>query len=235
MSVYVPPEIQETVFSYLMYSSGKGSEFNLQILESWDNINLKPVDRALDTLSQDNNHRELVKLFLAIDAEISNLHFHKKEMLNKARIWAVGYYNLSLSGLNFMNRIRSFHQHFITCVITRDDNRLFGYLLLKEELYKSEVQNLLNVSKYSDLNLFPADLISYKDQPLHHYINADNVFHATLGDAKLLEQTSDKINKIFQVNSFLTMNPVITKSLPCVWINSYILTCTYWDWNKCYL
>ena len=99
MSVFIPPEIQGMVFSYLMYSSGKGSEFNLQILESWFKINLKRVDRALDTLSQNNYHRELVKLFLAIDdlphlpeesihkfhREISDLHFRKKEMLNKAR------------------------------------------------------------------------------------------------------------------------------------------------------
>ena len=81
----------------------------------------------------------------------------------------------------------------MTCLITRDDNRPFGYLLLKEEQYKSEVQNLLNVSKYSDLNLFPAGLISYKDHPLHRYINEHNVLHATLGEAKLLEQEPDKI------------------------------------------
>ena len=49
MSVYVQPEIQEIVFSYLMYSSGKGLEFKMQILKSWFKINLKRVDRALDT------------------------------------------------------------------------------------------------------------------------------------------------------------------------------------------
>ena len=89
MSVYVPPEIQVLIFSYLIYSSGKGSEFKMQILESWFKINLKRVDRALATLSQDNYHRELVKLLLAIDdlphltvdmrlmfhREIINLHF----------------------------------------------------------------------------------------------------------------------------------------------------------------
>ena len=63
MSVYVPPEIQEIVFSYLMYSSGKGLEFKMQILKSWFKINLKRVDRALDTLSQVNYYRELVRLF----------------------------------------------------------------------------------------------------------------------------------------------------------------------------
>ena len=52
MSVYEPPEIQEMVFFNLMYSSGKGSEFKMQNLESWSKINLKRVDRALDTLSQ---------------------------------------------------------------------------------------------------------------------------------------------------------------------------------------
>ena len=118
-----------------------------------------------------------------------------------------------------MNRILCFHRHFMTCVITRDDNRLFGYLLLKEELYKSEVQDLLSVPKYSDLNLFPADLISYKDQPLKTYINEDNVFHATLGDAKLLEQEPDQIilrtpTKFSKYLFLLTMNPVITRSLP---------------------
>ena len=97
MSVYVPPEIQEIVFSYLMYSSGKGLEFKMQILKSWFKINLKRVDRALDTLSQVNYYRELVKLFLDIDdlphltddmrltREIVDLHFRKKEKLNKAR------------------------------------------------------------------------------------------------------------------------------------------------------
>ena len=63
MSVYVPPEIQEMVFSYLMYSSGKGSEFKMQNQETWFKINLKSVDSVLDTLSQGNYHRELVKLF----------------------------------------------------------------------------------------------------------------------------------------------------------------------------
>ena len=129
MSVYVPPEIQEMVFSYLMYSSGKGLEFKMQILKSWFKINLKRVDRALDTLSQVNYHRELVKLFLDIDdlphltdddmrltfhREILDLHFRKKENLNKARTWVVGYYNISRSAVNFMNQILSFHGHFMT-------------------------------------------------------------------------------------------------------------------------
>ena len=135
MSVYVPSEIQEMVFSYLMYSSGKGSEFKMQILESWSKINVKRVDRALDTFSQVNYHRELVKLFLAIDdlphlTDDMRLTFHreiiKKEKLNKARKWAVGCYNLPLSGLNVMNRMLSFHRHFMTCVVARDDNALFG-------------------------------------------------------------------------------------------------------------
>ena len=201
MAVYVPPEIQEIVFSYLMYSSGKGLEFKMQILKSWFKINLKRVDRALDTLSQVNYHRELVKLFLDIDdlphltdddmrlmfhREILDLHFHKKEKLNKARRWTVGYYNVTQSAVNFMNQILSFHGHFMTCVIN-EYNALFGYLLLKEELHKFEVQDLLSVSKYSDLNLFPAGLISYKDHPLHQYISEGNVFHVTLGDEKLVK------------------------------------------------
>ena len=105
----------------------------------------------------------------------------------------IGYYNLPLSGLNFLNRILSFHRHFMTSVIARDYNALFGYLLLKKELYKSEVQDLCSVSKYSDLNLFPAGLISYKDHPIYQYINEENRIHSTLGDAKLLEQEPDKI------------------------------------------
>ena len=176
MSVYVPPEIQEIVFSYLMYSSGKGFEFKMQILNSWFKINLKRVDRALDTLSQVNYHREMVKLFLDIDdlphltddmrltfhKEIVDLHFRKKEKLNKARTWVVGYYNITRSAVNFMNQILSFLGHFMTCVVN-DDNALFGYLLLKEELHKTNFQDLLSVSKYSDLNLFPASFNCYKN------------------------------------------------------------------------
>ena len=130
---------------------------------------------------------------LTFNRELISLHFRKKEQLNKGRRWAAGNYNLPLPGLNFMNRILSFHRHFVACVITRDDNRLFGYLLLKEELYKSEVQDFLSVSKYSDMSLFPAGLISYKDHPLHQYISEANVFHVTLGDAKLLEKEPYKI------------------------------------------
>lgn len=200
MSVYVPPEIQEIVFSYLMYSSGKGLEFKMQILKSWFKINLKRVDRALDTLSQVNYYRELVKLFLDIDdlphltdddmrltfhREIVDLHFRKKEKLNKARTWVVGYYNITRSAVNFMNQILSFHGHFMTCVVN-DDNALFGYLLLKEELHKTEVQDLLSVSKYSDLNLFPASFNCYKDH--HQYIREERGIHVTLGDEKLVEQ-----------------------------------------------
>ena len=92
----------------------------------------------------------------------------------------------------------------MTCVVN-DNNALFGYLLLKEELNKSEVQDLLSVSKYSDLNLFPAGLISYKDHPLHQYICEGNVFHATLGDEKLVEQEPDNI--ILKTPS-LVFNPV---------------------------
>ena len=167
---------------------------------------MKRVDRALDILSQVNYHKELVKLFLDIDdlprltdvmrltfhREIINLHFHKKEKLNKARKWAVGYYNLTRSGLNFMNQLLSFHRHFMTCVVN-DDNALFGYLLLKEEPNKSEVQDLLSVSNYSDLNLFLAGFISYKDHTVYEYISGENAIHATLGDEKLVEQEPDAI------------------------------------------
>ena len=67
----------------------------------------------------------------------------------------------------------------MTCMVN-DNNALFGYLLLKEERSKSEVQDLLSVSKYSDLNLFPAGFNSYKDH--HQYIRGENGIHATLGD-----------------------------------------------------
>ena len=87
-----------------------------------------------------------------------------------------------------MNQILSFHGHFMTCLVN-DDNALFGYLLLKEELHKTEVQGLLSVSKYSDLNLFPASFNCYKDH--HQYIRKERGIHVTLGDEKLVEQEPD--------------------------------------------
>ena len=89
-----------------------------------------------------------------------------------------------------MNQVLSFHGLFMTCVIN-DDNALFGYLPLKEELHKAEVQDLLSVSKYSDLNLFPAGFNCYKDH--HQYIRGENGIHATLGDEKLVKQEPDNI------------------------------------------
>ena len=66
-NVYIPPEIQENVFSYLMHSSAKGLAFKWQIQESWFKVSLQRLQRALATNSRETYHRELVRLFQDID------------------------------------------------------------------------------------------------------------------------------------------------------------------------
>ena len=102
-NVYIPPEIQENVFSYLMHSSAKGLAFKWQIQESWFKVSFQRLQRALATNSRETYHRVLVQLFQDIDQlpnltdetrikfhkEITGLHFAYMFDLNSSRLWRI--------------------------------------------------------------------------------------------------------------------------------------------------
>ena len=102
-NVYIPPEIQENVFSYLMHSSAKGLAFKWQIQDSWFKVNFERLQRALETKSRETYHRELVRLFVDLDQlpnlndetrikfhkEIAGLHFAHLFDLNSSHLWRI--------------------------------------------------------------------------------------------------------------------------------------------------
>ena len=81
-NVYIPPEIQENVFSCLMHSSAKGLAFMWQIQESWFKVSFQRLQRALATNSRETYHRELVQLFQDID-QLPNLTDDKRIIFHK--------------------------------------------------------------------------------------------------------------------------------------------------------
>ena len=81
-NVYIPPEIQENVFSYLMHSFAKGLAFKWQIQESWFKVSFQRLQRALVTNSRETYHRELVRLFQDID-QLPNLTDERRIKFHK--------------------------------------------------------------------------------------------------------------------------------------------------------
>ena len=159
-NVYIPPEIQENVFSYLMHSSAKGLAFKWQIQESWFKVSLQRLQRALATNSRETYHRELVRLFQDIDQlpnlidetrikfhkEITGLHFAYMFYLNSSRLWRVKWSFFSQHASDQLLR-DNLKEHFMTGYIS-EGGTYFGYLLLNREMREYEVMHLLG-SPYS--------------------------------------------------------------------------------------
>ena len=126
-NVYIPPEIQENVFSYLMHSSAKGLAFKWQIQESWFKVSFQRLQRALGTNSREAYHRELVRLFQDIDQlpnltdetrikfhkEITGLHFAFMFDLNSSRLWRVTWSFFSQHASDQLLR-DNLKEHFMT-------------------------------------------------------------------------------------------------------------------------
>ena len=157
-NVYIPPEIQENVFSYLMHSSAKGLAFKWQIQESWFKVSFQRLQRALATNSRETYHRVLVQLFQDIDQlpnltdetrikfhkEITGLHFAYMFDLNSSRLWRIiwpFFHELTIDQLLHLN----VNEHFMTGYIS-EGGIYSGYLLLNREMHENEVMDLLSPS-----------------------------------------------------------------------------------------
>ena len=188
-NVYIPPEIQENVFSYLMHSSAKGLAFKLQIQESWFKVSFQRLQRALATNSRETYHRELVRLFQDIDQlpnltdetrikfhkEITGLHFALMFDLNSSRLWRVTWSFFSQHASDQLLR-DNLKEHFMTGYFS-EGGTYFGYLLLNREMRGYEVMHLLG-SPYSSsqfelevnkLHIKPANELSL------HWSRFDNI------------------------------------------------------------
>ena len=206
-NVYIPPEIQENVFSYLMHSSAKGLAFKWQIQESWFKVSFQRLQRALATNSRETYHRELVRLFQDIDQlpnltdetrikfhkEITGLHFTHMFDLNSSRLWRVtwSFFSQHASDQLLCDNLK---EHFMTGYIS-EGGTYFGYLLLNREMHGYEVMHLLG-SPYSS-SLFELEVNKLHIKPenelsLHwsrfHNIKEENGGLVSFGNWQLFEK-----------------------------------------------
>ena len=188
-NVYIPPEIQENVFSYLMHSSAKGLAFKWQIQESWFKVSFQRLQRALATNSREIYHRELVRLFQDIDQlpnltdetrikfhkEITGLHFAFMFDLNSSRLWKVTWSFFSQHASDQLLR-DNLKEHFMTGYIS-EGGTYFGYLLLNREMRGYVVMHLLG-SPYSS-SLFELEVNKLHIKPANelslHWSRFDNI------------------------------------------------------------
>ena len=138
-NVYIPPEIQKNVFSYLMHLSAKGLASKWQIQESWFKVSFQRLQRALATNSRETYHRELVQLFQDIDQlpnltdetrikfhrEITRLHIAHMFDLNSFRLWRVtwSFFNELIIDQLLCDNLK---EHFMTGYIS-EGGTYFGY------------------------------------------------------------------------------------------------------------
>ena len=159
--VYIPPEIQEKVFNYLMYSSAKGLVFKWQIQESWCKVNLRRLQKTLDTKSRETYQRELVRMFLDIDqmpglSDGMRTMFHKKMYelhveylftLQTAKMWRVTWTFYRDLGIEPFLR-RNLQEHFMIGYISEGSFSTYhGYLLLNREMNIIETKILLEAHR----------------------------------------------------------------------------------------
>ena len=212
-NVYIPPEIQENVFSYLMHSSAKGLAFKWQIQDSWFKVRFQKLQRALATNSRETYHRELVRLFQDIDQlpnltdetrikfhkEITGLHFAYLFDLNSSRLWRVtwSFFSQHASVQLLCDNLK---EHFMTGHIS-EGGTYFGYLLLYREMREYEVMRLLG-SPYSS-SLFELEVNKLHIKPANelslHWSRFDNIKEenggpVSFGNLQLFEkQAGEKI------------------------------------------
>ena len=155
-NVYIPPEIQENVFSYLMHSSAKGLAFKWQIQDSWFKVSFQRLQRAF--------HKE-----------ITGLHFPHMFGLNSSRLWRVtwSFFSQHISVQLLRDNLK---EHFMTGYIS-EDGTYFGYLLLNREMCGYEVMHLLG-SPYSS-SLFELEVNKLHIKPANelslHWSRFDNI------------------------------------------------------------
>ena len=94
---------------------------------------------------------------LKFHRDIVNSHWRSKDHTDKVRRWMIAYRNITLNQLRYLSFALQRHGHYMTRYVSSDD-QLLAYLLLKDELAKYQVQELLCAYKSPDLHFL---LISY--------------------------------------------------------------------------
>ena len=153
--VYIPPEIQENIFRYLMHSSAKGLAFKWNIQEAWFKVNFPRLQNALTTRSRETYHRELVRMLLDIDqmpnltdemrtkfhTAIYDLHKRQVFTLASSRLWRVTwsfYRELGFEPI-FHHGLKN---HYMTGYISAEGSSFHGYVLLDREMNRYHVNKL---------------------------------------------------------------------------------------------
>lgn len=211
---YLPPELQQIIFKELMYSCARGLEFRSQIQDAWFKVNLKRLERAIKTGSQATYLTALKQLFLDMDGlvllpserrekyyrDIARSHFIYKHRINKAKLWVVGFHNLSLRDAWAMTSLMVKEQSnllFFGNISERCYNVLFGYLLLKDECTQDQVKLILCGWNHPHLHLLEAD--GFWGRSREEYIKSLPGHKVTLGNQELLEDEliTPKVNLKF--------------------------------------
>ena len=188
MAEYLPSEHQHTILANLIYSCAKGLAFKILIQESWFKLSLKRHDKTLNNRLQKNFNSEMVRLFLTIDKlpnftddmrlkfdrEIIHSHWRSKNYIDKARRWVIAYRNITLDKLRYLSFALQRQCHYMTGYVS-NDNQLFAYLLLKDELPKYQIQKLLCGYKTPDLHFIPSSQLYLDDNSTRHYIKDKDV------------------------------------------------------------
>ena len=212
--VYIPPEIQEKVFNYLMYSSAKGLAFKWNIQEAWFKVNFPRLQRALTTRSRETYHRELVRMLLDIDqmpnltdemrtkfhTAIYDLHKRKLFTLTSSRLWRVTWpFYRDVREVEPLLR-RNLKDHFMTGYISAEGSTYHGYVLLSREMNRYHVHKLLGGTQLLFLRMLGITKSTFRIRPESelclNWRLLDNIKHedgdmVSFGNWKLFETQAD--------------------------------------------
>ena len=211
--VYIPAEIQENIFSYLMYSSAKGLAFKWNIQEAWFKVNFTKLQRALSTRSRETYHRELVRMLLDID-ELPNLTYemrtkfhtaiydlHKRKIftLTSTKLWRITWSFYRDLGFEPILH-HGLKDHFMVGYISAEGSTYHGYVLLDREMNRCQVNNLLGRPHLLCLRMLGITKSTFHIRPASelclNWRLFDNIKHedgvmVSFGNWKLFETQAD--------------------------------------------
>ena len=76
---------------------------------------------------------------------------------------------------------------YISC-----DDQFFAYLLLKDELPKYQIQELMCAYKSPDLHFIPSSQLYLDDNSTRHYIKDKDLYQIILGDKTVVRARREK-------------------------------------------
>ena len=175
----------------------------LEIQKAWFKNRFNVLERALRSRSQRIYQSEMARLLLRIDElpnlqddirlkfhnDISELYSQQKHKIDMARRWEVAYRKFTYNKLERMYMVTMKEQCFMMGVVCWRESKFDGYLLLKDEMRKSDVLSLLHDT---DIYLCPTHYHVYDAEII------DNVYEAkgipvACGDDLLLNKEGNKI------------------------------------------